>query len=323
MGIVGGRRGHARPRAAAAIAAIVAMLGATLSGCADTVDEARTLEAKIGRLHQVVDATVATPTADQAGAISVTYADDVDNPSELAALVARVEAVAAERDYPAHRLALVPSVEPDSTLVVDGGFGGADAQDEVLTTWFTLTDALLGPVTYVVRPDGEAITVDSQGGAAHDLAEVHRIGHGTPRTTWVFRSGAATFTASGRVRAADITLFQVMQRNAGAAGQPASVRDWQLDRRDTHVRLDLDIALGRSDVAPEQLTTGRYARTLAPLVHNALVALTGTGLPAWLRLHHGADVFGSWATDRTPAKGRDPLGRGWDAWLVQQSTQAG
>lgn len=314
MGIVGVTR---------ALATVTAMtLGAVLAGCAESVDEARTVQAQIERLHQVVDVAVTTPSTDRTAAIRVTYDGDVDQPSVLAELIAAVGKVADGQDYPAYPLTLVPATEPDSALTIGGDFRNRAAEDKVLATWFTVTGALLGSVGYVAGQDGETITVDSEGGVAHDLAEVRRVGHGSGRTTWVFRAGAATFTVGGRVRPSDVALFQVAQRNAGVEGQPVWARSWQLDRRPGHVRLDLDVALGSADVSPGQLTVPRYGRTVAPLAHNSLVALGRTRRPAWLTLHRGDDTFATWASGQTPGKGRDPLARGWDVWLMQQAATA-
>jgi hypothetical protein len=319
MGIVGGRRGHARPHAAAVIAVVAALLATALSGCAADLDESRAVQTEIGRVHQVVDVEVTTPSRDHAPAVSVTYSDAVDDPTELTALVRAVGRVTARRDYPAYLLTLVPAVDHDSALTVDEGFVDRDDAGDVLTTWFAVIDALIGPVRYVARPDGETITVDSGGGAAHDIAEVRRIRHGTATTTWTFRAGGGTFTASGRVRASDAALFQAVQRNAGSAGQPAWASGWQLDRRATHVRLDLDVDLDGGAVVPAQVTIPRFGRAIAPLADTSLTALLATGLPAWLRLHDGDDVFGSWASGQEPATGRDPHRRGWDAWLVKRA----
>lgn len=314
MGIVGVTR---------ALATAIAMtLGAALAGCAEPVDEARAVQAQIGRIHQVVDVAVATPSTDRSAAIRVTYDDDVDQPSVLAGLIAAVSKVADSLDYPTYPLTLVPATEPDSALTIGAAFRRPAAEDAVLTTWFAVTGALLGSVGYVVGPDGETITVGSEGGVAHDLAEMRRVGHGSARTTWVFRAGPATFTVGGRVRPSDVALFQAVQRNAGAEGQPVWARAWQLDRRPGHVRLDLDVALGSAEVSPGLLTVPRYGRTVAPLAHNSLVALDRTGRPAWLTLHSGEDRYATWASGQTPGKGRDPLGRGWDIWLVAQAAKA-
>jgi hypothetical protein len=312
MGIVGVRR-------ALATATIgVVLAGFALAGCAEPVDEARTVQTHLGRLHQVVDVDVTTPGRDQTPAITVTYDGDVDQPSVLADLVAAVVKVADGLDYPAYPLTLVPAVQPDSALTIRESLR-RPAEHAVLTSWFTLTDALLGSVGYVAQRDGETITVDSEGAAAHDVAEVQRIGHGTARTTWVFTAGASTFIVGGRVRPSDVALFQATQRNAGQEGQSVWARSWQLDRRATHVRLDVDVALGRATVTPKQLTVTRYGRTLALLARTSLVALHRTRMPVWLTLHSGDDTFATWASGQATGKGRDPLRRGWDAWLARQA----
>ena len=322
MGIVGGRRGHARPHGAAATVLVAALLATSLGACAEPVDESRTVQTHIGRLHHVVDVDVTTPTPDRAAAITVTYAADVESPATVSGLINDVGTVADDLDYPTYLLTLVPAVDPDSALAVDAGFPGRPAKKDVLTTWFALTEALLGAVTYDVRPDGETISVASEGGAAHDIAEVQRIGHGTATTTWVFHTGEATFTASARLRPADVALFQAVQRNAGAAGQPVWARSWQLDRRRSHVRLDLDLVIGSGTVSADQLTVARYGRTLEPLTRTSLTALAAVKTPAWLSLHHDDDTFASWASEDPAAQGRDPLDRGWDTWLGQQSAHS-
>jgi len=315
MGIVGVRRALATT----AIGGVLVGLG--LSGCSDPVDEARTMQTHLGRLHHVVDVDVATPSTERTAAITITYDADVDRPPMLAGLVAAVVEVADDLGYPAYPLTLVPATAPASALTIGAAFSRPAAEDAVLTTWFAVTDAVLGSVEYVAGPGDDTITVDSEGGAAHDLAEVQRIGHGSARTTWVLRSGAATFTVDGRVRPADLRLFQTVQRSAGAEGQPVWARGWHLDRRSGHVRLDLDVALGSAAVTPDRLTVARYGRTVAPVARNSLVAL-GNRRPAWLTLHSGDDTFATWASGQAPGPGRDPLRRGWDVWLGQQAARA-
>jgi hypothetical protein len=316
MGVMGVRR-------ALAIAVIGGLLaGPALSGCAQPVDEARTVQTHLGRLHQVVDVDVATPSTDRAPAITVTYDADVERPAVLAGLLADVVAVADDLDYPAYPLTLVPAVQPDSALTVGAAFSDAARERTVLATWLTLTDALLGDVEYVAQRDGETITVDSEGAAAHDVAEAQRIGHGTPGTTWIFRTGRSAFTIGGRLRPSDVALFQATLRTAGQEGQPVWARTWRLDRRATHVRLDVDVALGTADVTPRDLTVTRYGRTLSGLARTSLTTLEATRKPVWLTLHSGDDTFATWASGQVPTKGRDSLGRGWDAWLAAQAAAA-
>lgn len=319
MGIVGGRRGPARPRSVAAIAVVAALIGAALTGCSDDVDESRTVQTHLGRVHQVIDAKVTPPTPDHSAAIRVTYDSQVDTATRLGDLIGEIEKVAEGLHYPAHRLTLIPAVAPTAALVVGDGFADHAQQGAVLTAWFALTGALLGPVTYDVQPDAETITVAAEGAAAHDVAEAQRIGHGSARTTWVFEADGSAFTATGRVRPADVALFQAVQRNAGVSGQPVWASTWQLDRRSDHVRLDLDLAFGTTLVAPAQLTVARYGRTVAPMARVSLTALASTRLPAWLTLHSGSDTFATWASRQAPGRGRDPRRRGWDPWLTQQA----
>jgi hypothetical protein len=316
MGIVGVRR--ALTTAATGVV-VAAMALCCLAGCSGSVDEARTVQTHLGRLHQVVDVDVAVPSRDRTPAITVTYDGDVDRPPVLADLVAEIVAVADDLDYPAYPLTLVPAVQPDSALTLRGASRRPVDEKTVLATWSTLTDALLGSVEYVAQRDSETITIASEGAAAHDVAEVRRTGHGSRGTTWVFRTGASTFTVDGRVRASDVALLQATQRSAGQEGQPVWARSWQLDRHSTHVRLDLDVALGTAAVTPSRLTVARYGRTLAGLARTSLTTLEATRKPAWLTLHSGGDTFATWASGQAPTKGRDPFGRGWDAWLDRQA----
>lgn len=318
MGIVGGRR------AAAATLATGALLLSGLAGCSRAPDQAHAVQSGLRHLDQVRAAEVTRPSPDRAAAIRITYAAGVDDAAGLAALVSEVDAVAADGGYPSYRLTLVSAVTPESELTVGDGFGDRRASRAVLRTWLRLTDTLLGAVSYAVDPDGETVRVRSGGGAAHDLARARRIGHGSDRTVWVFDSGTGTFAATGRVTGRDLRLFAAVQRGSGAEGPPVWAPSWQLDRRAGHVRLDLTVDVAAAGT-PEQLTVARHGRTLAPLVRAALAALDATDLPAWLRLHATRagpdDVFGSWASGRPAARGRDPLDRGWDAWLARQAAR--
>lgn len=213
-------------------------------------------------------------------------AAEVTRPGPDRAAAIRITYAAAVDDA-AGLAALVSAVTPESELTVGDGFGDGRGSRAVLRT--RLTDTLLGAVSYAVGPDGESIRVRSGGGAAHDVARARRIGHGSGRTVWVFDSGPGTFAATGRVTGRDLRLFEAVQRGTGAEGRPVWVPSWQLDCRAGHVRLDPTVDVD---------------------------------LPAWLRLHATGtgpdDVFGSWASDRPAARGRDRLDRGWDTWLARQ-----
>src|SRR6478752_3202750 len=142
-----GTEGVRRALATTSIGVVLAGLG--LTGCSDPVDEARTVQTRIGRLHHVVDVDVATLSTEQTAAITVTYDGDVDRPPVLADLVADVVEVADDLGYPAYPLTLVPATEPASSLTIGAAFAAPTAGDSVLSTWFTVTDALLGSVGYV------------------------------------------------------------------------------------------------------------------------------------------------------------------------------
>ena len=104
MGIVGGRRGPARPHVTALVLATTALVGAALAGCSGAGDQAHTVQTRLGRLPQVADVVVATPSRDQAPAITVTYERDVASAAVLAGLVAAVDDVADDLDYPTYPL---------------------------------------------------------------------------------------------------------------------------------------------------------------------------------------------------------------------------
>jgi hypothetical protein len=309
VGTVGGR------------AATAALVLAALAGCAAAPDVARTVEGEVVQLDGVADATVTPPTADRAATLTVTYDDGADA-AALATLADEVARVAERNDYATYRLTLVPELEPDSALVVGPDFSGSAAERPLLGAWLAETAALLGPVRHAVDDGGEEITVDSGGGVAQDVAEARRLRYGGATTTWVFRTGPGTFTVGGRVSAGDLALLQAVQRGDGVEGQQAWASSWRLDRRAGHVRLDLEVALDGAPVAAAGLTAARYGSTVAPLVDTALVALAGAGRPSWVRLlDPSGDVLGSWSSEQRAAPGRDPLDRGWDAWLASQAAR--
>lgn len=307
MGIVGGR----------AVATALAL--AALAGCAGAPDVARTAEGELAQLDGVADAAVTAPTTDRAAALTVTY-DAGAGSGDLAALADAVATVAETHDYATYRLTLVPELEPDSALVVGPDFSGSGAGRPVVDAFVLATAALLGPVRHEVDGDREEITVDSNGGVAQDVAEARRIRYGGATTTWVFHAGAGTFTVGGRVSARDLALLQAVRRSTGSEGQRAWAEAWRLDRRPGHVRLDLEVALDGSPVPGAELTAARYGSALAPLVDTTLATLAGTGLATWVRLlDSSGDVLATWSSEQPAAPGRDPLGRGWDAWVAARA----
>ena len=339
MGTFGGRR------AVAHASAWVVLSGPLLAGCSAALDQAHSVQTRLGRIDQVTDTSVATPSEEHGAAISVGYRG-VTTERGLSRLLAEVDRVADEADYPAYRLDLRPDEAPGDALVVDDSFIGSDAEPAVLHAWLLVTAALLGDVDYSYEPGRESITVDSGAAIGHDVGEASRVGYGFRDTTWTFSAEGVAFVVSGRVSPTDVQLFQGVQRTVASDSLPAPSPAWRLERRTDHVLLDLDVDLGgpsgAGPVAPEQLTVARYGDDVERLVTAALGAVRVAGRPVWLRLHHrtaagdpgdpggpggpgdpGDDVFGYWVSGQAPVRGRDRLVRGWDRWLaaVARSTR--
>ncbi len=295
-----------------------------LTGCTAALDQAHSVQTKLGRIDEVADATVSSPSHEQAAAISIDYTG-IGTERELARLVDDIDRVADDEKYPAYRLDLVPTDSPGDTLVIDSTFAGSDDAPSVLTSWLRVTAALLGDVTYSYQPGNETIAVDAGAAVAHDVSEASRVGYGFRDTTWTFTNAGTVFVASGRVSPTDILLFSGVQRSVSSGTLPAPAPTWRLERRTDHLLLDLDVALAHEPVAPARLTIERYGDDVQRLVVAALGAVRLAGLPVWLRLHHRADptgadapddVFGYWVAGQHPVRGRDPLLRGWDRWLA-------
>ncbi|GAB6984551.1 hypothetical protein JCM10369A_10750 [Nocardioides pyridinolyticus] len=308
--------------ARAAVAAIVPLalpLG-LLGACSGALDRAHTVQTHLNRIDEVTGAKVATPSPDTGAAITVTY-DDADTVRELARLIAEVDRVADEQDYPSYRLDLVPAGNDADRLVVDDAFAGSPDQADVLGNWLATTAALLGDVRYRFESGEESIDLDSGAGILHDVGEAGRIGYGFDGTVWRFRSGDTTFVVAGRVSPADVALFQGTQRTVASGVLPAPASTWRLERRDGHVLLDLRVSFAGGPVEPERLTVDRYGDAVARLAGAAMGAVGVAGLPVTMRLVNPVpdadDVFGFWSSDDRPVRGRDPLVRGWDLWLVR------
>lgn len=306
---------------ASALVVLSVVPAVALAGCTRALDQAHSVQTRLGRIDQVGDATVTTPTDDRAAAIAISYTG-VTTERELTRLLTEIDRVADEADYPPYRLDLVSADAPADTLVVDESFIGSDVEPTVLRTWLSVTSALLGDVTYSYQPGNETITVDSGPGVAHDVGEASRVGYGFRDTTWTFRNDGTAFVVSGRVSPTDVVLFQAVQRSVSSEALPAPADTWRLERRADHLLLDLDVRLP-GPVQPERLTIARYGDDVARLVEAALSAVRAESLPVWLRLLHRTDatdatddVFGYWVSDQQPVRGRDRLLRGWDSWLA-------
>lgn len=303
-------------------ASVLLLAFPVLASCSGALDQAHSVQTRLNRIEEVTDAQVATPSKNTGAAIEITY-NGTGTVRTLARLVKEVDAIADDEDYPSYRLDLVPAGNDQERLMVDDSFAGSKDEESVLTNWLATTSALLGDVRYRFEPGAEEIDVDSGAGIAHDVGEASRIGYGFPGTDWVFHDGDSSFTASGRVSPTDLLLFQDVQRTVSSEVLPAPASAWHLERRDGQVLLDLDVGFTGGSVPPERLTLQRYAETVAPLARGAMSAVKVASLPVTMRLINqtpdGDDVFGFWASDQHPVRGRDPLVRGWDAWLVHQA----
>lgn len=314
----------ARASALTAVGLALTLPLATLAACTGALDQAHTVQTHLNRIDEVTDAEVATPSADTGAAITVTYTD-VETVRELSRLIGSIDAIADEEGYPSYRLDLVPAESTSDRLLVDDSFAGSADETEVLGNWFATTGALLGDVGYRFEPGQEAIELDSGAGILHDVSEASRIGYGFTTTVWTFRSGESSFVVAGRVSPIDVSLFQGTARTVSSEVLPAPAATWQLERRDGHVLLDLLVAFASGPVPPERLTVERYGDDVERLARAAMGVVSVSGLPVTLRLVNGApesaDVFGFWASDARPVRGRDPLARGWDLWLVRLAQQ--
>ncbi|GAB3198622.1 hypothetical protein GCM10027062_13220 [Nocardioides hungaricus] len=310
-------------RAPALVVAAVLPL-ALLGACSGALDQANTVQTRLNRIDQVTSSKVATPSADTGAAITVTY-NDASSVRELSRLIAAIDRVADEQDYPSYRLDLVPAENDADRLTVDDSFAGSSDEAEVLGNWLTTTAAMLGSVRYRFEPGLESIELDSGAGILPDVGEASRIGYGFDDTVWTFRTGDSAFVVAGRVSPTDVTLFQGTARTVASGVLPAPASTWRLERRDGHVLLDLRVAFPGGSVAPDRLTIGRYGEDVERLAGAAMTAVGVAGLPVTMRLVNpapdGDDVFGYWSSDDRPVRGRDPLMRGWDAWLVQLAQQ--
>lgn len=314
-------------RALTHVCALVALClpAALVTGCTAALDQAHTVQTRLGRIDVIVDASVATPSGDTGAAIAVTFAD-ADSPHELADLLDEIDKVAAEETYPSYRLDLTPADSAGDRLTVDDTFVDSADQITVLENWFSVTAALLGSVQYSFEPGTESINVDSGPGVGHDVGEASRIHYGFPNTTWTFVNGGTAFVASGRVSPTDVAMFETVQRTVSSQVLPTPAESWRLERHAHHVLLDLDVTFPNGPVDPARLTVERYGDDVERLVVAAVDAVRPASLPVRMELRNATvtspDVFGYWISDTSPQPGRDPLARGWDVWLVSTTGSA-
>ncbi|MCW2794012.1 MAG: hypothetical protein JWO76_3110 [Nocardioides sp.] len=297
---------------------LAAVVLGSVTGCSGTVDQAHSVQTRLGRVDGVLTADVVTPSDARAARIEVTF-DPTLEPADLAVLVGDVARAARAEDYPLYRLDLVPGDGEHDVLVVDDRFHGSPDEETVLTNWKAVTEAVLGPVTYSFQAGNETIAVDSGSAVLHDVTEVGRIGYGYSDTTWRFTAGDDTLLVSGRLTATDVDLLQRVQRTVGSAQLPVAATSWRLESRPRHLLLNLHVGLPGAPVDSRQVTIARYGEDVRLLVRAALEAVRVTDLPVWLQLWHpvpdSEDVFGWWVSGQRPVPGRDRLDRGWDRWL--------
>ena len=185
----------------------------------------------------------------------------------LAGLVADVVEVADDLDYPAYPLTLVPAIQPDVDADRRRRLPRARRRGRGPRPRGSRSPTRCSARSRTSRSrDGETITVDSDGGAAHDVAEVQRIGHGD-RPTPPGCSGRARRPSRSTAGCDRPTWRSSRPCSATPAseGQPVWARAWQLDRRaDPRAARPRRRARRPPTSAPRRLTVARYGRTLAP-----------------------------------------------------------
>jgi hypothetical protein len=299
-----------------AVTAALAVALAGLGACAGSIDQAHSVQTRLGRIDEVVDAEVTPATPDRGARITVVMAPRLA-PAQVVALVREVAAVADGEDYPSYRLDLRVD-GTDDVLVVDDTFDDAPGGRALVDRWQRVAATMLGGVTAVVEAAGEAISVESSAGFLQDVTEASRIPGLGGDLTWRFATGPSVFVVDGRVRGPDVLLAQRVQRTVASPSLPLAASTWRLESRRDHVLLDLVVDLDEQ-VPARAITRRRYAADVRVLVDGAIGAVGATPEPLWVRLRHrtaaGDDVFAWWVSGQPPVAGRDRLDRGWDRWL--------
>ena len=316
MAVLGGFRA---PACALALLCVQA-----LSACSADVDQAHAVQTRLGRLDHVVASDVTSPTLDRGAEIALDVEPGL-SPAQVVAVAGAVADAAADEDYLAYRLTLRAADTATDALVVDDDFGTDPHAAAVVGHWQRLASAVLGAITYRYQPGAEIVEVETAGSLVHDVEEAGRIGYGGTATTWRFVEGGSVYVDDGRLHPQDVLLVQRVQRTVASPSLPVPAPDWRLETRADHVLLDLPVDLPQTDVDASLLTVAAFEQPLSSLALGALDALSVASKPVWLRLHHGSgeagtrgsdDIFGWWSSERPQVPGRDPLFRGWDAWLA-------
>jgi hypothetical protein len=304
----------------AKLAAVVTTVVLLASGCADGIDQAHSVQTRLGRLEAVGDIDVDVPTADRGAQITVLLVAGVDD-AGVVDLIASVDQVAIGEDYPSYRLELLEPGTADA-LVVDDAFATDARALHVVGSWRRTASAFVGDTTLTYETGRTTVLVTSDGGLAHDVAEASRVALPPKPVTWRFESGPGTVVLDGAVTTDDVDLVERVQRGVVSPSLPVAAGSWRLDRRRTQVELDLRTDLGATPSA--ELTPAAFGDKIAPLARTAVAAVGQPRRRVVLRLSRptddGTDVFAWWTSDRAPVDGRDRLNRGWDPWLAQVAT---
>lgn len=318
MGHGGSRDAPARAGLPATLLAVLLalLMLPTLTGCSQEVTEARTLQTTLRMIDGVSDSDVASATTDSVARVDVMLDLDLD-PGATLAVIRDVTEATDETGWTDYLLQVRRSPVDEDRLVVDDAFAGSRGARVVTENWIRVSDALLGEVDYSYQAGNETIAVASGGGIGHDVLEASRIGYGWGETTWRFSAEGATFVVSGRVERRDATLFDRVQRSVSSSVLPVPALAWRLERRTTHVLLDLEVMIAGED--PERISVERWGESLRPLAQAALNTTRYPGRSRWLLISDRTDTderdtFASWSSTSRPVKGRDPHLRGWDQW---------
>lgn len=322
----------ARPTRAAGTRAALPALGlalalgpAALVGCATpAADAAHDVRADVARLGAVATVEASGPTADRSATIQVVLARGT-GPTRAAAVVRGVGRAAAAQGWSSYRLELRDVEDRGDVLVADESFRSGIAA--TIEAYRRVGDAVLGPLTWTTEPTGTTIAVAADGALLHDAQEAGRTTYGDRATTWRLTAGPSTAVLDRKVGPLDLELVRRAQRSLASPSLPAPAARWWLEVREDHVLLDLVVDLPGGPVAASSLlprTAGRLVRPLALAAKSVVApALSSPGssgtLPVAVRLRQPGpvtDVFAWWTSDRPPVRGRDPLARGWDAWLA-------
>lgn len=313
-----GGTGRAR-RARTAATALVATLALVpaLAACSRGIDQAHSVQTRLGRLDDLVatDVTVASPS--QGARIEVEVVAGLA-PRRVVEIAQQIDEVAEAEDYRPYRLELRESDHPDDSLLVDDGFQATPSAIDVVAGWRRVVSASVGSVAMVAELGTRTVEIDSGPALLHDVTEAARLPAALRVSTWTFRADPATVVVAGAVGQGDVEVTGRVQRELGSPSLPVGAERWRLASYADHLQLDVDADLP-ADLVAQYLTRTTWGSRLEPLAGAAVTAVAVSRTPVWVRLVHatesGDDVFAWWTSGRPVTPGRDRLARGWDRWL--------